>query len=119
MDWPCRQYPLQASIRYEKVAHAAIDLFCDPSAAVAAAASADSTQTTTTDAATEENTSRVARRSVFELIMGGETLPWRVPESVERGFEIPIYLTSANSMLELGEFPRLGLDVVVNAVWLA
>ena len=50
--------------------------------------------------------------------MGGP-LPWRVPESVERGFEIPIYLTNAQSVPEFGSFPRLGMDVVVNAVWLA
>ena len=46
-------------------------------------------------------------------------LPWHIPESVERGYEIPIYLMCMHGLPELGEFPRLGMDVVVNAVWLA
>ena len=116
---PIDNTSLQANISYEKVAHVAIDLFCDPAVA-AAAASADNLQATRPDTATEEDAcGRGAKRSVFELILAGGPLPWRVPESVERGFEIPIYLTNAESVPECGKFPRLGMDVVVNAVWLA
>ena len=35
------------------------------------------------------------------------------------GFEIPICVTNAYAVPELGKLTRLGMDVVVNAVWLA
>ena len=38
---------------------------------------------------------------------------------MERGFEIPICIADTYSVPELGKFKRLGMDVVVNAVWLA
>ncbi len=38
---------------------------------------------------------------------------------MERGFEIPIGITDADAIPELGDFKRLAMDVVVNAVWLA
>ena len=88
-------------------------MFCDISAG-AQAASAD------VPTATEEDTSaRQAKRSVIETILAGDTLPWRIPESVERGYEISICLTSAHAIPEFGKFPRLGMDVIVNVVWLA
>ena len=43
---------------------------------------------------------------------------WKIPEAVEKGFEIPIAITSVDSMPEPGEFQRLAMDVAVNAVWL-
>ncbi len=39
--------------------------------------------------------------------------------AVERGFEIPICITDTAVVPELGDFKRLGMDCVVNAVWLA
>ena len=110
MDRAGGEHGLQSSVAYDKVANVAVDLFCDPAGASRAAASADDLQ--------EDVSGRGAQRSVFELILAGEELPWRVPERVERGYEIPIYLTHAGSMPEIGQFPRLGMDAVVNAVWL-
>ena len=45
--------------------------------------------------------------------------PWKVPTAVERGYEIPICITDTAAVPELGNFKRLGMDCVVNAVWLA
>ena len=59
------------------------------------------------------------RRSVFEVILGKEKLPWRIPTCVERGSEIPMCVTNAYVVPELGKITRLGMVVVVNAVWLA
>ena len=68
---PVDNTSLQATISYEKVAHVAIDLFCDPAVA-SAAASADDMQATTPATATEEDASgRGAKRSVFELLLAG------------------------------------------------
>ena len=38
---------------------------------------------------------------------------------VEKGFEIPIMINGSFMEPEIGKFKRLGMDVVVNAVWLA
>ena len=38
---------------------------------------------------------------------------------MERGFEIPIAILDTANPPEVGQFTRLGMDVVVNAVWLA
>ena len=96
----------------------AVDMFCDPSAAVQAASAEDKTATTATTSEDDAH-GRAAKRSVFEIIMAGSKFPWRIPEAVERGLEIPICFTGAHSIPECGSFPRLGMDVVVNAVWLA
>ena len=44
---------------------------------------------------------------------------WNIPEKVERGYEIPICLTNTDTVPDLGQFKRLGMDVIVNAFWLA
>ena len=44
---------------------------------------------------------------------------WRIPDRVPRGYEIPIAITSKDAEPEKGKFRRLGLDVAVNATWLA
>ena len=38
---------------------------------------------------------------------------------VERGFEIPVMITSNFQEPDIGKLKRLGMDVVVNAVWLS
>ena len=47
------------------------------------------------------------------------THPWKIQSIVERGFEIPICITDTSAVPELGDFIRLGMDPIVNAVWLA
>ena len=49
----------------------------------------------------------------------GKKRIWRIPETVERGFEIPICITDTEAIPEYGRFKRLAMDVVVNATWLA
>ena len=45
--------------------------------------------------------------------------PWKIPDLVERGYEIPMCIIDPCVVPELGKFKRLGMDVVVGAVWLA
>ena len=61
------------------------------------------------------------RRAVEECVSADGKRTWKIPESVEKGFEIPIMITNAaqNVVPQLGKFKRLGGDVVVNAIWLA
>ena len=64
--------------------------------------------------------SKPQRRAV-EIFSGQGRRPWQIPTAVEKGFEIPIVITSANQWAapDIGKFKRLAMDVVVNAVWLA
>ena len=45
--------------------------------------------------------------------------PWKIPTVVEKGYEIPIAIVDVRSTPEFGNFERLGMDVFVNATWLA
>ena len=109
---PVENSRLQENIPYQKVANMAIDLFLDTSKlAVSAPAGGASSQ--------DSEACDAPNLSVLEVAERQEKRPWNIPEKVERGFEIPICITDLNTIPTPGEFKRLGMDVVVNAVWLA
>ena len=60
--------------------------------------------------------SGVNSRSISEPIRALHGYTWQIPEAVEKGFEIPIAITSLDAMPVPGEFKRLAMDVVVNAI---
>ena len=60
-----------------------------------------------------------AERRAVETLSAQAQRPWHIPPMVEKGFEIPIMIAKLFPEPELGKFKRLGMDVVVNAVWLA
>ena len=62
---------------------------------------------------------QVPKESLQETLKHHTERHWKIPRAVERGFEIPVCITAACAVPELGKFKRLGMDVVVNAVWLA
>ena len=110
---------MQANLLYDKVANMALDMFCDTSKA----ASAGSADVSPTAAAAETgDTEKIVepQESLREVMDDPKKRkPWKIPAQVERGFEIPICITDTYAIPELGKFKRLGMDVVVNAVWLA
>ena len=107
---PVENTRLQENIPYQKVANMAIDLFLDTSKLAVSAPAGNSQDSEGCDA---------PGLSVLEVAERQEKRPWNIPEKVERGFEIPICITDLNTIPTPGEFKRLGMDVVVNAVWLA
>ena len=109
---------LQVNIPYEKVANCAVDMFCVTSnAASATDAEASSTLASVEGDGTEKLV--LPKQSLLQVMesKGGRT--WKIPALVERGYEIPICIIDPCVVPELGKFKRLGMDVVVNAVWLA
>ena len=46
------------------------------------------------------------KESVAEFITKIPSRPWKIPETMEKGVEIPIGLTSTEHMPKLGEFER-------------
>ena len=104
----------------------AIDMFLDSSQVAAypkdaKAASIVGEAASAEDAATEleKLPTGPARESIAELSKRMPRRPWKIGESVERGYEIPIGITSESPMPDFGSFKRLAMDIVVNVVWLA
>ena len=101
-------WALVRQVSYGKVANVAVDLFCDPTSAVkvASAESQGGVGSSATPVSDEQAVGRASKKSVFENILASEKLPWRIPELVERGFEIRICLTSTSATPEFGQFKQ-------------
>ena len=54
-----------------------------------------------------------------KVLLQSSKKAWKIPSRVPRGYEIQIAIVSAGTEPSKGNFRRLGLDVVVNATWLA
>ena len=53
------------------------------------------------------------------MLLQSSQKAWKIPTRVPRGYEIQIAIITTGTEAEKGHFRRLGLDVVVNATWLA
>ena len=114
----------QRDMPYEKVANMAADMYLDTQKAAFQE---------------EENGSQEAKVSGDDAILLPSAAPalspseilessgkriWNIPAMVEKGYEIPIAIlaTTATELCisyGLGYWKRLGMDIVVNATWLA
>jgi len=56
--------------------------------------------------------------SPLEILESSGKRIWNIPGMVEKGYEIPVAILAAATG-ELGKWKRLGMDIVVNATWLA
>ena len=110
---PIANTVLQKDISYEIVERFALDMFIDVTAApgVAASAAADGAAGSAADV---ENVEMRAK-----ALLAQHTKAWNIPSRVPRGYEIPIAIRGGGNEPEKGQFQRLGLDVAVNATWLA
>ena len=108
---------LAEKIPLAKVENMAADMFLRSLPTDGAAETAPESQEAADDAEAQPQ-SKAERRAVDTLSQTAKR-PWQIPERVEKGFEIPIMITSIFVETDIGKFKRLGMDVVVNAVWLA
>ena len=108
---------LADDISLGKVENMAADMFPRGLPTDGAAETAADSQEAADDA--EAHPLSKPQRRAVETLSAMARRPWQIPDRVEKGFEIPIMVTSPFKELEIGKFKRLGLDVVVNAVWLA
>ncbi len=106
---------LQKNIAYDKVANMALDLFCDMSKI----ATTDAAQVNGVSGADGEEAGSASALAGLHGAARASKKKWRIPAVVEKGYGIPIAITNCNAIPELGQFKRLGMDPVVNAVWLA
>ena len=112
---------LQTHIPIEKVYKMALDMFIDTSRVASATdVEATSTAAAVRDEEQEHDKLALPGESLQELLKKSSSQrQWKIPAAVERGLEIPICITNTSVVPELGKFKRLGMDVVVNAAWLA
>ena len=117
---PTANTTLQQAFSVETVERFAIDTFLDPTPAPSdddqvAASAAQVTASAAADTSVVGEDGAGGRQA--EQILRAKK-QWRIPARVPRGYEIPIAINSLNEP-EKGKFKRLGIDVVVNATWLA
>ena len=112
---PSANTVLHASSTYEKISNLALDMFCDTSKVVSAVASL----TVASAKGDETESPSQPRANLLHAMARQGARPWKIPNAVERGFEIPACITDTAAIPELGNFKRLGMECVVNAVWLA
>ena len=112
---PVRNTFLQQEISVETVERFALDLYVDTSPGTASVPVDDATGNETQD----EGGPSDAGPTVAETLLAAPKKAWKIPSKVPRGLEIPVAITSTAVELEKGKWRRLGLDVAVNATWLA
>ena len=93
-------------------------MFCDTSKAASAGGAAASSTAVSAEGDGTETPSQPQPR-LLHAMARRRAHPWKIQNIVERGYEIPICITDTSAVPELGKFIRLGMDAVVNAVWLA
>ena len=113
---PVENTNLQCNISMSTVERFALDMFVD------------TTQGQVADTAVAGSAAGVAGERVGEgegvqhvakVLLQSSNKAWKIPKRVPRGYEIPIAVITTATEPPKGQFRRLGLDVVVNATWLA
>lgn len=111
---PVENTNLQGNISMATVERFALDLYVDTTAEAAVAGVAGSAATVAGSAAAGEGVQHNAK-----VLLQSSKKAWKIPSRVPRGYEIQIAVLTTAAEPPKGKFRRLGLDVVVNATWLA
>jgi hypothetical protein len=103
---------LNHGISVNEVSTVALDIFTDTSAA---AAGSSRPALSSTEGSVDGD------GSTDTLVLERTKCPkaWKVPKTVERGFELPILVARNSDTIVIGEFRRIALDVYANAAWMA
>ena len=110
---PAENTCLQLDISTTTVERMALDMYIDTST-VTPTPPASATDVAESAAGDDDGGQRAAL-----LLRSNNKKAWKIPARVPRGYEIQIAVVSTTTEVEKGKFRRLGLDVVVNATWLA
>ena len=117
---PVDNTPLQANIPFAKVVNCALDMFVDCSESLAASSASTASKAASAPVDEEGSEKRaVPQTTLVERVAVGGARKRNIPETVESGYELPICITNTDVVPSLVQFKRFGMDVVVNAVWLA
>ena len=112
---PVRNTFLQQDISVEAVERFALDLYVDTSPGTDSVPGDEATEGGTQN----EDGASDAGPTLAETLLAAPKKAWKIPSKVPRGLEIPVAITSTATEPEKGKWRRLGLDVAVNATWLA
>ena len=101
---------LQSNISMATVERFALDMYVDTTAGHGQVAGS---------AATSAGEGEGEGEHTAKVLLQSSKKAWKIPERVPRGYEIQIAIVTTATEPPKGKFRRLGLDVVVNATWLA
>ena len=122
---PIQNTVLQSAISLATVERFALDMYVDTSVAGSAAAVAGSAavETAVAGSAAMSGGDNVGEgdsmQHAAKVLLQSPKKAWKIPKRVPRGYEIQIAVVTTATEPPKGSFRRLGLDVVVNATWLA
>ena len=117
---PTENTILQSNISFQTVERFALDFFVDTTAGhgqVAGSAATPGAGSAAASAGEDEGEAHTAK-----VLLQSSKKAWKIPSRVPRGYEIQIAIVTTGTVVTeptKGNFRRLGLDVVVNATWLA
>ena len=107
---PVENTVLQSNISMATVERFALDMYVDTTAGHGQVAGS---------AATSAGEGEGEGEHTAKVLLQSSKKAWKIPERVPRGYEIQIAIVTTATEPPKGKFRRLGLDVVVNATWLA
>ena len=109
---PLENTSLQSNISMATVERFALDMYVDVTAAHDQAAGSAAMS-----AGVGDDEGDAGQRA--KVLLRSSKKAWKIPSRVPRGYEIQIAIVTTATEPPKGKFRRLGLDVVVNATWLA
>lgn len=115
---PVENTNLQCNISMATVERFALDMYVDTTAGQGQAAEAAVAGSAAMSAGEIVGESEGVQRAAKDLLQSSKKA-WKIPSRVPRGYEIQIAVVTTATEPPKGNFRRLGLDVVVNATWLA
>ena len=113
---PVENTNLQRNISMATVERFALDMYVDTTAGHGQAAGSAATSAGEIVGADE---GEGGGQRAAKVLLQSSKKAWRIPSRVPRGYEIQIAIVTTATEPPRGKFRRLGLDVVVNATWLA
>ena len=114
---PVENTNLQRDISLATVERFALDMYVDTTAGQDGQAEEAAAGSAATSAGETAGDGEAGRRAA--MLLQSPQKAWKIPTRVPRGYEIQIAIITTGTEAEKGHFRRLGLDVVVNATWLA
>ena len=113
---PVENTNLQRNISMATVERFALDMYVDTTAGHGQAAGS---ATTSAGEIVGEDEGEGGGQRAAKVLLRSSKKAWKIPLRVPRGYEIQIAIVTTAGEPPKGKFRRLGLDVVVNATWLA
>ena len=110
---PTEQSKLQEDLTFGKVENCLIDM-CMVVSAIRVSTNVENVEVAPVVVSAGDG-DELEPAPISEVIQALPKYQWKIPAAVEKGWEIPIAITSTAALPEPGHFKRLATDIAVNA----